>query len=182
MNPHQQLKITLQSHGALRPQAWLDIQLAMQPTKLRAGESLVRKEGDLCFLQAGLLKEYDPEQRRRPAIIAFIATGDFVHTRRHSQRRYLKAIVPCTIGQWSSGGLEQLHERYPELKNIYDALCAGYERHIAQRSILLELPPRQRLPAFREPNQRIIPYLTKKDIANHLSLSYSFVLHFRDTS
>lgn len=177
MNSHQQLKTTLQSQGALRPEAWQDIQLFMQTIELKAGERLVRSEGDLAYLQAGILKEYDPEQRKRPAIIAFIKAGDFFHTRLHSQRRYLKALLPSTVNQWNSSTLGQLQQSYPELKNIYDALCAGYEKEIAKRNILLELPPRQRLPAFREPNRPIIAYLKKKDIANYLSLSYSYLLH-----
>lgn len=179
---NQNLKTTLQTHGALRPEAWQDIQQNMQTISLGAGDSLPRTEGSFSFLAQGILKEYDPEQRSRPAIINFLAQGQCFTTRRHNQRHYLKAIQPSTINQWNRDALHQLHQSYPELKNSYDALCAGYDLTIARRAIFLELPPRQRLPAFREPNRPIIAYLKKKDIANYLNLSYSYLLHIWNDS
>ncbi|RYY58802.1 MAG: hypothetical protein EOO05_15275, partial [Chitinophagaceae bacterium] len=110
---NQNLKTTLQTHGALRPEAWQDIQQNMQTISLGAGDSLPRTEGSFSFLAQGILKEYDPEQRSRPAIINFLAQGQCFTTRRHNQRHYLKAIQPSTINQWNRDALHQLHQSYP---------------------------------------------------------------------
>ena len=148
----------------------------MQTIQLSPGENLIRTEGALAFIDQGILKEYDPTQRSRPAIISFHSNGQTIITRRHSQSHFIKAISAATIFQWEQAALDQLHYNYPELKNIYLALCASYDQHISKRSILLELPPRTRIQLFKAHHQLITPYLKKKDIANYLHLNYTYLI------
>lgn len=176
MEPNLHLKISLQAHGALRPEAWLQIQQLMQTTQLSPGENLIRTEGTLTFIDKGILKEYDPAQRSRPAIISFHSNGQTIITRRHNQSHFIKAISAATIFHWDQSALDQLHHSYPELKNIYLALCASYDQHISSRWILLELPPRNRIQLFRAHYPQLIPYLKKKDIANYLHLNYTYLI------
>lgn len=176
MEPNLHLKISLQAHGALRPEAWLQIQELMQTTKLSPGENLIRTEGNLTFIDQGILKEYDPAQRSRPAIISFHSSGQTIITRRHSQSHFIKAISAATLFQWDQSALDQLHHSYPELKNIYLALCASYDLNLSKRSILLETHPRERIQLFRAHHSQIIPYLKKKDIANYLHLNYTYLI------
>ena len=148
----------------------------MNITQLSPGENLIRTEGTLAFIEQGNLKEYDPAQRSRPAIISFHASGETIITRRHNQSHFIKAISPATIYQWQQSALDQLHQNYPELKNIYLALCASYDQRISARSILIELPPRNRIQLFRARHPQLIPYLKKKDIANYLHLNYTYLI------
>ena len=148
----------------------------MQTTKLSPGENLIRNEGTLTFITTGILKEYDPSQRSRPAIICFHSIGDAIVTRRHSQSHFIRAVSAATLFQWNQSALDQLHFNYPELKNIYLALCASYDLNLSRRSILLETHPRERIQLFRAHHSQIIPYLKKKDIANYLHLNYTYLI------
>lgn len=174
--PYIQLKHILQGLGPLRPQAWQDILSLMSTISLRAGESLVRSEGSLAFVQQGIFKEYDPLLRSRPAIINFPAPGSFLATRRHNLHHYLKAITPAHVLQWDAAQLPALQRAYPELTSVYHQLCEGYERAVWTRMLILEKPPIERIGAFCGHYGPLVPYLKKKDIANYLHLNYSHLV------
>lgn len=179
MNPIeiQALKTKLQSFGALRPEAWERIVQLCQQTELKTGESLIRTEGTFAFIAEGILKEYNPQHRKKPAIINFIVTNQCLVTRKHNQAHYLKACVPTLVYYWDLTTLKLLYQEFEELKKIYDLFCQEYDDGIALRSFILELPVKDRIIYFQNTYQTIIPFLKKKDIANYIHISYNHLLY-----
>ena len=176
-SPHLiNFKTKLQSFGALRPEAWERIVVSAQQTTLHAGDSFLRKEGTLAYVAAGILKEYNPQHRKKPAIINFIVPDHCIITRKHNQMHYLKACNPTLIFYWDLAALKLLYQEFEELKKIYDYLCREYDDGIALRGFLLELTVQDRITYFQHHYTAIIPYLKKKDIANYLHISYNNLL------
>ena len=176
MQLHHKLKTKLQSFGALRPEAWERIVLLCQQTTLHAGDIFLRKEGTLAYLAEGILKEYNPQHRKKPAIINFIITEQCFITRKHNQVHYLKACNPALIYYWDLTALKLLYQEFEELKKIYDYLCREYDDGIALRGFLQELTVQARIIYFQHHYTPIIPFLKKKDIANYLHISYNNLL------
>ena len=172
------LKTTLQNHGALRPEAWEAILLAMQHTTLKVDESLIRKAGTLAYIAQGLLKEYDAQNRKKPAIVNFISEGESLITRKHNQNHYLKAIIPTQVYYWDLDDLQMLYAAFNELKTIYDSLCENYDREIGFRHLVLESnDSTTKIKLFLSNYHDILPLLKKKDIANYINLSYNHFIH-----
>lgn len=171
------LKTKLQSLGALRPEAWERIVQLCQQTHLKTNESLLREPGTLAYIAEGIIKEYDPQHRKKPAIINFIIPNQCVVTRKHNQAHYLKACTPARIYYWDLTTLKSLYQEFEELKKIYDHLCHEYDDGIALRGFILELPVKDRIIYFQNNHQAIIPFLKKKDIANYIHISYNHLLY-----
>ena len=169
----EQLKLKLQSLGALRPEAWEMICQEMGSVALKPDQSFIRKAGTLSYLAHGVLKEYDAQDRYQPAIINFLGANDALITREQNRTHYLKACTECIIYYWDFEALERLYAQFRELKIIYDSLCAGYDHRIKLRVRLLELPVSGRIEIFKTVFMRLLPYLKKKDMANYLHLNYS---------
>lgn len=170
-------KIKLQNFGALRPEAWDRIIQNSELIELNTGESFNRKEGTIAYLYKGLLKEYNPQHRKKPSIINFISNNQFLITRKHNQVHYLKACMPTHILYWEWESQQLLYKEFEELKKIYDYICTEYDDGIAWRSFLLELPVKDRIFYFRNTYKRLIPYLKKKDVSNYLHISYNHLLN-----
>jgi len=175
----EELKLKLQSYGALHPDAWAAIQDILQITRLKTNESFIRKDGQFAWLACGLLKEYNAAHRKRPAIVNFLATGDCLITRKHNKQYYLKACTEAVIYQIGEEQLQVLYQQFKELYPIYKSLCAEYDEEIAYRQFLLEqkLVP-DRIKHFIQKKRHILPLLTKKDIANYLQLEYDYFIRF----
>ncbi|RZM21182.1 MAG: hypothetical protein EOO88_34065 [Pedobacter sp.] len=170
-------KSKLQSFGALRPEAWEKIVLLCQRATLHAGDSFLRKEGSLAYVAEGILKEYNPQHRKKPAIINFIMAEQCLITRKHNQVHYLKACIPTLVFYWDLPPLNLLNQEFEELKKIYDYLCREYDDSIALRGFLLELTVQDRITYFQNHYTAIIPYLKKKDVAHYLHISYNHLLY-----
>ena len=171
------LKTKLQSLGALRPQAWeLIVQLSQQRL-LKINENFIREPGTLAYLAEGILTEHNLQHRKKPAIINFIIANQCLITRNHNQAHYLKACTAAHIYYWDLTNLKSLYQEFEELKKIYDHLCQEYDDGIALRSFIIELPVKDRIIYFQNNHQAIIPFLTKKDIANYLHISYNHLIY-----
>lgn len=170
---YQPLKARLQQFGALRPAAWERILDSSELTCLKQGETFIRRNGSFAVILSGILKEHDPTERRTPAIINFLDGLQGISTRRHNQPNFLKACQPTKVIHWDEQTLDSLHTQYPELKIVYQGMLADYERRIALRMRLLELPVQDRIATFRSNFKMLLPYLKKKDLANYLHLNYS---------
>lgn len=176
--PLYTLKTKLQNFGALRPEAWEAIVVAKQEIKLKPEESLIRKEGTLAYVVEGLLKEYNPQNRSKPAIVNFISSQQNIITRKHNQTHYLKAIRPSIVYAWDFEQLQQLYQAFKELKPIYDSFCAEYELSLQFRMQLLEISPQERVTTSKLVFHNLLPYLKKKDLANYLHLNYTHLLRY----
>lgn len=177
-NPQQKFKILLQSYGALRPQGWDRILQLQQKTNLKINQNFIRKEGTLAYIENGLLKEYDPQNRMTPSIINFIGSGQFLLTRKYNQHHYLKACQATEVLFWDFEDLMQLYQEFSELKHIYYGVCSTYDQSIAFRQFVLEAKnSQQRIQLFRAQFHQHLKYLKKKDIANYLQLNYTHFLH-----
>jgi len=173
-----ELKIKLQSLGALRPEAWAMICSEMHSVTLKPDQSFIRKPGTLAYVALGLLKEYDAQHRPKPAIINFLSANDCLITRKQNQNHYLKACTECLIYYWDLDALERLYAHSKELRAIYDSLCAEYDDKVLWRMHLLELSVQDRINAFKFAFGYAIPYLKKKDTANYLHLNYTHFLRY----
>lgn len=170
------LKLLLQLHGALRPEAWEMICELSKVSELKSGESFVRREGCFAYVAAGILKEYDAQQRPSPSIINFLGAKNCFVTRKQNQAHYLKTCMASVVYYWDYEALESLYQEFRELKPIYDGLCAVYDGQIHLRMRLLELSVLERIAAFKVVFKEVLPYLKKKDMANYLHLHYTHFL------
>lgn len=169
------LKTKLQSLGALRPEAWQKILQLARQSQLKSNESFIRKEGTLAYIAEGLLKEYDAQYRKSPAIINFISTHNFLITRRYNQIYYLKACIPTHIYYWDFEALKTIYQNFSELKSIYNACCAAYDESIGLRQRLLEeKDANHKIALFVQTNRSLLLLIKKKDIANYLNLGYDY--------
>ncbi|WP_293298620.1 hypothetical protein [Pedobacter sp. UBA4863] len=170
------LKHKLQRLGPLRPEAWDMICSLAKRIEVKLQRNVLRKTGSIAYLSEGLLKEYDQHERELPAIINFINQYQFFVTCKHYQHRYLEACMPCVVYQWNFDDLQKLYQRFNELRPVYEALCAEYEAGALLRMRLLEMPAQERIDAFRVFFRPSLPYLKKKDMANYLSINYSYLI------
>ena len=171
-------KTKLQSFGALRPEAWEKIVLLCQQATLHAGDSFLRKEGTLAYVAEGILKEYNPQHRKKPAIINFIVPDHCIITRKHNQVHYLKACNPALIYYWDLTALKSLYQEFEELKKVYDNLCAEYDEGLAYgRLILEEKVARKRVALLLARYRPQLNQLSKKDLSHYLMLNYDYFTH-----
>jgi hypothetical protein len=172
-----QLKIKLQSLGALQPSAWQAILARKQEICLKTDERLIRKEGTLAYLAQGLLIEYDAQHRKKPAIINFIGAQQTIFTRSSNLHHYLKAVMDTTILYWELDSLQHLYSEFNELKKIFDGLYDAYDEGLSIRAFILELAVKDRISYFQQQYSKLIPFLKKKDIANYLHVSYTYLIN-----
>lgn len=179
-NTVQNLKVKLQSLGALQPEAWERVLQLKKEILLKPNASLIRKEGTLAYVATGLLKEYDAQNRSQPSIINFIGSKQCIYTRKNNQQHYLKACSPSKVWYWDFASLKQLSIEFNELVNVYEILCAEYDYAIDwKRLVSDEKTISVKIELFLLQYKPILPLLKKKDIANYLNLSYDyFTRHF----
>ncbi|WP_299568080.1 hypothetical protein [uncultured Pedobacter sp.] len=169
------LKTKLQSLGALRPEVWERIVQLCQHSSIKANESFLRKEGSLAYVAEGVLKEYNPQHRKKPAIINFIVTKQCIITRSYNQTHYLKACTATSIYHWDINSLKLLYQEFEELKKIYDRLCAEYDEGLAYgRLILEEKAARQRVVLLMNRYRPQLNLISKKDLSHYLMLNYDY--------
>ncbi len=170
------LKPKLQSLGPLRPEAWERIVQLGQQHQIEAGKNLVRHLGTLVYVAEGILKEYDHYERQEPAIIHFIGQDQCLVTRGHQQQRQLQACMPSIVYYWNFDDLTEIYQNFKELKQVYELLCAEYEDGVMFRMRLLEMPVPERIETFKLTFKQLLPYLKKKDMANYLSINYTYLI------
>jgi len=171
-------QLQLQTHGALRPEAWALIQLHLKKKHLKVNESFIRQEGTFAYVADGLLKEYNAISRSTPSIINFIPAKKAFVTRRHNQSHYLKACLPTLVFYLDFAQLQLLYQDFKELKSIYEGLIGIYDADTSFRQLILETASAaQKIQLFRDKYHQQIKYLKKKDIANYLQLNYTHFLH-----
>lgn len=175
------LKDKLQTLGSLRPEAWERIVSTCQQTELKTNDSLIRQQGTLAYIADGVLKEYDSQNRKNPAIINFIGTEQSIITRKYNQNHYLKACVPTLVFTWDFDTLQNLYQEFKELKIIYDSLCAAYDEQIHFRQLILEKHQANlRIGLFMATYKNQLNLIKKKDMANYLMLYYdTFIRTYR---
>ncbi len=167
----------LASYGAIRPQAWAKILSNLRETELKTDESFKREIGSIVYVVDGLLKEYDPQERRKPSIINFISAGNFLTTTKCNQNRYMKAVVPTQLAYLDFDVLISLFLKYNELKAVYDGIWGNYEHGIAFRQLVLEEnAAAARIKLFISKYRSILPSLKKKDIANYIHIEYDYFI------
>lgn len=153
---------------------------AIEETQLAPGESMLRQIGDLIYITNGVLKEYDPRLRKRPAIINFMGAGDVFINRSHAVTQYLKAAIPTKLWIFRYATLWELHSRHPELLHVYRHLSAAYDSRLSYRAyILSHRSTQERIELFNDFFKPLLPYLGLRDIANYTAISYDhFIRHF----
>ncbi len=174
-------KQRLYNAGAIRPLAWEAIVQCMQQITLHTDERLIRKEGTLAYVADGILKEYDPINRKTPSIINFITPSNFIITRKHNASHYLKACTTTLIYYWDYPNLLQLYSQFNELQPIYNTLCAEYDATIDLRQFILEQHhANERILLFISAYKTSLNFIKKKDMANYLMLYYdNFIRSYR---
>ncbi|MEJ5994389.1 hypothetical protein WG904_08165 [Pedobacter sp. Du54] len=171
------LKLKLASYGAIRQQAWTKILSHLLETELKTDESFDRKINAIVYVTNGLIKEYETQQRKKPSIVNFINTGNFIITTKHNQTKYLKAIDTTKLIYLDFEALVSLFITYNELKSVYDGVLANYEDGIAFRQLVLEENVASaRIKLFIDKHRTILPSLKKKDIANYIHVDYDYFI------
>ncbi|HTM98673.1 MAG TPA: hypothetical protein VL088_08025 [Pedobacter sp.] len=180
--PFEAIKLKLATYAALRPEAWHSISAQLKSTALKADESFTREKGSIAYVVSGLMKEYDSRARKKPAIVNFINSTNFILTTEHNRNRYLKAITDTTIVYLDFESLLSLFLLFRELKPIYDAALVNYEEGLDFRhSLLEERLATKKIQSFIIQYRPILSYLKKKDIANYCHIPYdNFVRHYND--
>jgi hypothetical protein len=167
------LKIKLQGLGILQPAAWKQIVSCLNFTHLNKGESFSRTCGNLAWLSSGILKEYNPNFRKKPAIINFLVSNDSVISRKINTRYYLKACVESELYHLNIEELTKLGLRYPELKAIYVSLCAQYDEGQEFKTLILEEKlAQQRIALLIGRYKPQLNFISKKDLSNYVHLNY----------
>lgn len=177
-----QLKEKLLKLGALRPIAWDAIQEQIQDTSLKANESFIRLPGQIAYVVDGILKEYDAHLRKKPAIINFLGTDEFILTHQFSQRHYLKACIDTQILSIPREHVLSLQTTFPELVRLYIPISISYYESSFNRQYLLEIKSvPERIARFKERFHTHLKYLRLKDVANYLNINYDYLsLHYRN--
>lgn len=180
--PLLQLKEKLLKLGALRPIAWNAIEEQIQETSLKANESFIRSAGQIAYVVDGILKEYDAHLRKRPAIINFLGTDEFILTHQFSQRHYLKACMDTHVLFMHREQVLSLQTIFPELLYLYVPISMSYYESSFNRQYLLEIKSvPDRIALFKERFHKHRNYLRLKDIANYLNVNYDyFSMHYRN--
>lgn len=169
------LKTKLQALGPLHPEAWEKIVQSCQQNIMMPNEDFMHREGMLTYIADGLLKEYDNQNRKSPAIINFIGSNQVLITRKHNQAHYLKACIPTFIFYWDFENLQNLYFNHKELKQIYDSLCASYDYNIAfGRLILEQKSASDRVRLLITQHRASLPFISKKDLSNYVGLNYDY--------
>jgi len=171
------LKLKLANHGAIRPLAWTKILSHLKEIDLKADESFNRKISAIVYVADGLIKEYDAQSRKKPSIINFIPTGNFIVTTKQNQAKYLKAIGSAKLIYLEFDVFISIFIKYNELKSIYDGAVSNYEDGIAFRQLILEENvAASRIKLFINRYRTILPCLKKKDIANYIHIEYDYFI------
>jgi hypothetical protein len=180
--PLLQLKERLLKLGSLRPIAWQALQEQIQKTTLKANESFTRSPGQIAYVVDGILKEYDAHMRKRPAIINFLGTDEFILTHQFSQRHYLKACIDTQILSIHREHVLSLQTRFPELLRLYIPISISYYESSFNRQYLLEIKSvPERIARFKERFHTHLKYLRLKDVANYLNINYDYLsIHYRN--
>lgn len=169
------LKLKLASYGAIRPTVWTKILSNLKQIELKPDESFKREISVIVYVTNGLLKEYNVQDRKKPAIVNFICTGSFIITTKYSQLRYIKAISNTKLVYLDFDILISLFLKHNELKGIYDCIVASYDEGIAFRQLLLEENiAAARIMLFITRYRAILPSLRKKDISNYIHIDYDY--------
>lgn len=171
------LKLKLASYGAIRPQVWTKIAACLKKSELKAEESFNREIGSVAFIVKGLLKEYDAQFRKKPSIVNFINSENFVITTKHNQSKYLKAVTDTALVYMDFDDLFLLFSKYKELKPVYDSIAENYEEGISYRyNLLEERIATVRIQHFMARYREIFPFLKKKDVANYIHIEYDYFI------
>ncbi|WP_316801191.1 hypothetical protein [Pedobacter frigidisoli] len=173
----QQLKVHLQSLGALRPEAWEKIIGSISVSKLKKDENLVRENGTIAYVVSGALKEFDSWRRSHPTIVNFITADQFIVTGKRNQSNYIVAYNNCIVYEINRTQLNELNKLYPELQQIHDGICESYDQAIAFRSMLMDnYAAEGRVEQFKQHFKSILNLMSKGDMANYLGIEYGYLL------
>ncbi len=171
------LKLKLASYGAIRPQVWAKILAGLSEIDLKINESFIREIGSVVYVADGLLKEYDTYQRKKPSVVNFIYTGNFLVTSKHNQFKYIKAISPTKLVYLDFDTLISVFLKHKELYSIYNGVIANYDDGIAFRQLILEEnTTTAKIQLFIKKYRPILSSLKKKDIANYIHSEYEYFI------
>ncbi|RZK48492.1 MAG: hypothetical protein EOO99_10175 [Pedobacter sp.] len=176
------LKFTLQQYGALSPEAWQQILSLSKQVKLLKDQNLKLHDGQLSYIQTGILKEQDFHERQTPTILNFHYQNQFLITRKFQLNHQFTAINTSTIIYWDISDLLVLYFEFKELSTLYNNLYAQFDKHSHFRSLLIEMNYKERIQEFKQHYAPIIPYLKRKEMANFLHLNYfNFLKYWNKT-
>ncbi|RZK26469.1 MAG: Crp/Fnr family transcriptional regulator [Flavobacterium sp.] len=172
-NTHHALKLKISAYGAIRPKVWAKLLPQLKVCNLKPGEIFPRPAGSIAYIERGLLKEYDFRDRKKPSIVNFIFTDEFLPTPKHEQRCYVMAVTTSILYYLEFDELLALFFEYRELIHIHDAIFADYDETLAFRNRLLEQKVAVvKIQAFIDKHRELIAFLKKKDIANYIHVEY----------
>ena len=177
-NPHYQAFYQMLEHlGTISHPARSRIEQAIQKIHLKPQESITRHLGELGYIATGVLKEYDVRQRRRPVIINFMGAGDVFDNTPFTMRQYFKAIMPTELWLFSKRALGDIYQNHQELLDIYEKLTGAYHEQLFYRSFILDKRTAQaRMDLFNNHFKSLLPYLSLRDIANYIAVSYDHLI------
>ncbi|SFH19410.1 cyclic nucleotide-binding domain-containing protein [Pedobacter insulae] len=176
------IKLKIATYAALRPEAWAQISARLKLVVLKKDERFNRENSSLAYVINGLMKEHDIQARKKPAIVNFIDSQNFIITTGYNQNRFLKAITGTTIAYLDFESLLALFLIYKELKPVYDAALTNYQEGIDFRfNLLEERLATKRIQLFIAHYRPLLSYIRKKDMANYCHIPYdNFVRHYNN--
>lgn len=142
----------------------------IEEMNLDAGEPLPSQRGDIYFVSSGAIGKYQKKIPKR-----YITTSELIIIPLDSKSLLFRALQDCCIMLLQRPDLYRLARDYPIMIELYDQLRVKQEQSADFRETLLEMPKAERLEAFRNKFSRIIPLISRTELALYLGVSREYL-------
>lgn len=137
---------------------------------LEAGEPLPSQRGDIYFITSGAIGKYEKMIPKR-----YITMRELIIIPFDSKPLLFVALEDSSILFLQRPDLYRLARDYSVTIQLYDQLRAKQEKAVDFRATLLEMPKAERLEVFRSKFTRIIPLITRTELAKFLGISREYL-------
>ncbi|MFD2556726.1 hypothetical protein [Sphingobacterium tabacisoli] len=126
--------------------------------------------GDICFLAEGILLK-----TQLTTITRIIKADQLIFVPLRPKAVYFQALSHCRLLLLSRDSLYAIIERFPRAVRIYDSLLDLWFEQSDERLLLLEMQKAERIDVFMRQHKDVYPYMSRRDIANYISVSEEYL-------
>lgn len=142
----------------------------IEEINLEIDEPLPNQRGDIYFVSSGSIAKYHKKIPKR-----YITPGELIMIKFDSKPLFFRALEDSCILLIQRHDLYQLSANYPVTIQLYDQLLAKQEQAADFREMVLEMPKVERLEMFRSKFSRIIPLISRTELATYLGVSREYL-------
>lgn len=142
----------------------------IEEIKMETDEPLPSQRGDIYFVSIGAIGKYQKKIPKR-----YITTGELIIIKFDSRPLLFRALEDSCVMLLQRHDLYRLADLYPVTIQLYDQLLAKQEQSADFRETLLEIPKAERLEVFRSKFGRIIPLISRTELALFLGVSREYL-------